>query len=150
MTIGPKGGPLKKNFFETCFYRFKMIVLMKKNVFDCFKAIWSLIRNFQNWSKKSLRGDQRTKWVPLEKKFFETCLYEFKMIVLIKKTVFDAFKPIWSLLKNFQNWSKKTLRGDHRTKRGTIVKSFFPNMFLSVWNDCFDESVFDGLKQFEA
>ena len=34
MTIGPKGGPLEKNFFETCFYEFKMIVLMKENVFD--------------------------------------------------------------------------------------------------------------------
>ena len=34
-----KGGPLGKNFFETCFYRFKMIVLMKENVFDGFIAI---------------------------------------------------------------------------------------------------------------
>ena len=39
VTIGPKGGPLEKNFFETCFYQFKMIVLMKENVFDGFKAI---------------------------------------------------------------------------------------------------------------
>ena len=29
----------KKNFFETCFYEFKMIVLMKENVFDGFKTI---------------------------------------------------------------------------------------------------------------
>ena len=39
VTIGPKGGPLGKNFFETCFYELKMIVLMKENVFDGFKAI---------------------------------------------------------------------------------------------------------------
>ena len=39
VTIGPMGGPLEKNFFETCFYQFKMIVLMKENVFDGFKAI---------------------------------------------------------------------------------------------------------------
>ena len=53
VTIGPEGGQLEKNFFEKCFYKFKMIVLMKENVFDGFKAIWSLIKNFQNWSKKS-------------------------------------------------------------------------------------------------
>ena len=139
MNIGPKGGPLEKIFFETCFYQFRMIVLMKENVCDGFKAIWSLIKNFQNWSKKSLRGDQRTKGVPLEKNFFETCLYEFKRIVLMKKNVFDGLKTIWNLIKNFQNWSKKRLRGDYRTKRGTIGKNFFPNMFLSVQNDCFDE-----------
>ena len=84
MTIGPKGGPLEKNFFETCFYQLKMIVLMRENVFDGFKAILSIIGNFQNWSKKSLRGD-------------------------------------------------------HRTKGGTIGKEIFRNMFLSVQNDCFDE-----------
>ena len=37
--MGPKGGPLEKNFFETCFYVFKMTVLMKENVLDGFKAI---------------------------------------------------------------------------------------------------------------
>ena len=37
--MGPKGGPLEKNFLETCFYELKMIVLMKENVFDGFKAI---------------------------------------------------------------------------------------------------------------
>ena len=52
MTIGPKGGPLEKNFFEMCFYEFKMIVLMKENVFDVFKPIWSLIKNFQIGRKK--------------------------------------------------------------------------------------------------
>ena len=52
MTTGPKGGPLEKHFFETCFYLFNMIVLMKENVLDGFKAIWSLIKNFSNWSKK--------------------------------------------------------------------------------------------------
>ena len=34
------GGPLEKNFLETCFYEFKMIVLMKENVFDAFKSNW--------------------------------------------------------------------------------------------------------------
>ena len=69
MTIGPKGGPLEKNFFELCFYEFKMIVLMKENVFDGFKDFWSLIKNFQNLSKKSLRGDHRTKGGTIGKKF---------------------------------------------------------------------------------
>ena len=139
MTIGPKGGPLEKNFFETSFYQLKMIVLMKENVFDGFKAIWSLIKNFQNWSKKSLRGDHRTKGGTIRKNFFETSFYQLKMIVLMKENVFDGFKAIWSLIKNFQNWSKKSLRGDHRTKGGTIGKEFFRNIFLSVENDCFDK-----------
>ena len=39
VTIGPNGGPLEKIVLETCFYQFKMIVLMKENVFDGFKAI---------------------------------------------------------------------------------------------------------------
>ena len=76
---------------------------------------------------------------PLEKNFFQTCFYEFKMIVLIKENVFDSFKAIGSIIRNFQNWSKKSLRGDHKTKGGTIGKKFFRNMFLSVQNDCLDE-----------
>ena len=40
------------------------------------------------------------------------------------------------MVKNFQNWPKKNLRGDHRTKGG---KKIFQNMSLSVQNDCFDE-----------
>ena len=38
MTIGTKGGPLEKNFFETCFYELKMIVLMKEDVFQYFQS----------------------------------------------------------------------------------------------------------------
>ena len=139
MTIGPKQGPLYKNFFETCFYEFKMILLMKENVLDGFKAIWSLIKNFQNWSKKTLRGDHRIKGGPLEKNFFETWFYEFKMIVLMKENVLDGFKAIWSFIRNFQNWSKKSPRGDHRTEGMSIGKKFFRNVFLWVQNDCFDE-----------
>ena len=79
-----------------------MILLMKENVLDGFQAIWSLIKNFQNWSKKSLRGDHRTKGGTIGKNFFETCFYKFEMIVLMKESVFDGFKAIWSLIKNFQ------------------------------------------------
>ena len=71
MTIGPKGGPLEKTFFETCFYELKRIFLMKENVFDGFKAFSSIIRTFQIWPKKSLRGDHRTKGGPLEKTFLK-------------------------------------------------------------------------------
>ena len=102
MTIGPRGGPLEKTFSETCFYEFKMIVLMKGNVFNGYQAIWRLIKNFQNWSTKSLRGDHRTKGGTIRKKFLETCFYEFKMIVLMEENVFDGFRAIWSLIKNFQ------------------------------------------------
>ena len=51
--IGPRAGPLVKNFLETCFYDLKMIILMKENVFDGFKAFSCLIRNFQIWPQKS-------------------------------------------------------------------------------------------------
>ena len=54
----------------------------------------------------------------------------------MKQNVFDGFKAISSIKKIFQNWSKKSLRGDHRTKGGTIGKKFFRNVFLLVQNDC--------------
>ena len=57
----------------------------------------------------------------------------------MKENVFDGFKTISSIKKICQNWSKKSLRGDHRTKGGTIGKKFFRNVFLLVQNDCFDE-----------
>ena len=46
----------------------------------------------------------------------------------MKKNVSDGLKAISSLVKNFQNWQKKNLRGDHRTKGGTIGKKFIKNM----------------------
>ena len=50
----------------------------------------------------------------------------------MKENVFDGFKVIRSIIRNFQKWPKESLRGDHRTKGGTIGKNFFGNMFLSV------------------
>ena len=67
---------------------------------------------------------------PLEKKFFETCFYELKRIVLMKENVCDGFKAFCSLIRTFQIWPRKSLRGDHGTKGGTIGKNFFRNMFL--------------------
>ena len=52
------------------------------------------------------------------------------MIVLMKENVFDGFKAFSSIIRNFQIWAKKSLRGDHSTKGGTIGKKFFRNMFL--------------------
>ena len=92
MIIGPKRGPLGKNLFEKCFYELKMIVLMKENVLDGFKAFSSMIRNFQIWQKKSLKGVHRTKGGTIGKNFFKTCFYELKMIVLMKENVFDGLK----------------------------------------------------------
>ena len=92
MTIGPKGGPLEKTFFETCFYELKRIVLMKENVCDGFKAFSSIIRTFQIWLKKVKRVTIGPEGGPLEKNFFETCFYELKRIVLMKENVFDGFK----------------------------------------------------------
>ena len=71
-----------------------MIVLMKENVLDGFKAISSLIKNSQNCSKKRLRGDHRTREGTIGKKFFETCFYEFKIIVVMKENILDGFKGI--------------------------------------------------------
>ena len=139
MTIGPKGGALVKIFFETCFYELKLIVLMKENVFEGFKAIWSIIRNFQIWTKKSLRGDHRTKGGTIGKNFFRDMFLWVKNDCFDERKRFDGFKAIWSIIRNFQIWPKKSLRGDHRTKGGTIGKKFFRNMFLWVKNDCFDE-----------
>ena len=57
----------------------------------------------------------------------------------MKENVCDGFKANWSVKIFFQNWSKKSLRGDHRTKGGTIGKKFLRNVFKLVQNDCFDE-----------
>ena len=79
-----------------------MIVLMKENVFDGFKAIWSLIKNFQIDRNEVLGVTIGPKGGPLQKNYFETCFYELKMIVLMKENVLDGFKTIWSPIKNFQ------------------------------------------------
>ena len=48
----------------------------------------------------------------------------------MKENVCDGFKAIGSIIRNFQIWPKESIRGDHRTKGGTIGKKFFRNMFL--------------------
>ena len=85
-----------------------MIILMKENVLDGFKAFTSIIRNFQIWQKKSLRGVHRTKGGQLVKNFLETCFYELKIIVLMKENVFDCFKAFSSINRNFQIRPKKS------------------------------------------
>ena len=124
-----------------------MIVLMKENVFDGFKAFSNIIGNFQIWPKKSVRGDHWTKGGPLEKNFFEICFYELEMIVLMKENVFDGFKAISSIIRNFEIWPKKSLRGDHRTKGGTIGKRFIEPCFYELKMIVLTrENVFDGFK----
>ena len=66
----------------------------------------------------------------MEKNILETCFYELKMILLMKENVFDGFKAFSSIIRIFQIWPKKSVRGDHRTKGGTIRKKLFQNMFL--------------------
>ena len=68
--MGPTGGPLDKKFLETCFYKLKMIVLMKENALDGFKAFGSIIRIFQIWPKRSVRGDHSIKGGTIRKKLF--------------------------------------------------------------------------------
>jgi len=62
---------------------------------------------FQNCPQKNLRGDLRTKGGTIGKKFFKTCLYDLKIIGLMKEKVFSYFKSIRSLFKNFQNRPEK-------------------------------------------
>ena len=188
MTSRPKGGPLEKNFFKTCSYDFKMIVLMKENVFSYFKTIWSMYwkifktggKKFKGWpqdqrgdhwkkiflkhvfmiwkwlfwwketffhilkqfeaywkifktAEKNLRGDLRTKGGTIGKNFFKTCFYDLKMIVLMKENVFSYFKTIWSIFEKFSKLAEKNLRGDLRTKGGTIGKKFFSKHVFMIW-----------------
>ena len=77
---------------------------------------------------------------PLEKTFFRNVFLLVQNDCFDETNVFDGFKAISSIKNFFQNWSKKSLRGDHRTKGGTIGKKFFRNVFLLVQNDCFDET----------
>ena len=76
--------------------------MFRKNFFQ-WSPLWSyghtlnfFSTNFENFQLgfKSLRGDHRTKGETIEKKFFETCFYEFKMILLMKENVFDGFRAI--------------------------------------------------------
>ena len=115
-----KGGTIGKKFFRNVFLWVQNDCFDERNVFDGFKAIWSLIKSFQNWSKKSLRGDHRIKGATIGKKFFETCFYELKIIVLMKENVFDGFKAVWRVIKNFQNWSKKNVRVTIGPKGGPL------------------------------
>ena len=148
-----KGGTIgKKKFFSNMFYDLKMIVLMKENVFSYFKSIWSILKIFQNWSKKNLRGDLRTKGGTIGKNFFQTCFYDLKMIVLMKENVFSYFKTIWSILKNFQNCRQKKFKGWPQDQRGDHWKKFFFKHVFMIWKWLFwwKETFFHILKQFEA
>ena len=59
------------------------------------------------------------------------------MIVLMKENVFEGFNAFSNIIRNFQIWPKKSLRGDHRAKGGNIGKKIFGNMFLYIENDSF-------------
>ena len=59
-------------------------------------------KKFSKLAEKKLKCNHSTKGGTIGKKFLETCFYEFKMIVLMKEKVFDGFRAIWSLIKNFQ------------------------------------------------
>ena len=61
------------------------------------------------------------------------------MIVLMRENIFDGFKAFSSIIRIFQICPKKSVRGDHRTKGGTIRKKFFGSIFLLVENDYLDE-----------
>ena len=95
MTIGPKGGPFGKKFFRNVFLLVQNDCFDEKNVFDGFKAISSIKNFFQNWSKKSLRGDHRTPnffSTNFEKIFFARNCLSISLIVLMKQTFLMVLK----------------------------------------------------------
>ena len=69
-----------------------MIVLMKENVFDGFKAFSNIMRIFQIWPNEKLGVTTGARGGQLEKNFSEISFYQLKMIVLMKENVFDGFK----------------------------------------------------------
>ena len=74
------------------------------------------------------------------------------MIVSKKEKNFRIFSNHFEqYLKNCHH-EPKNLKGDHRNKGATTGKIFFPNMSLTVQNDCFDEkkTFLMVLKQFQA
>ena len=92
---------------------FQMIVLWKKT--------------FYHILKNDCFDDLRKHFL----KYFQSdCFDERKGFIIFSNN---------SQLKIFKTGPKKNLRGDLRTKGGTIGKKFFQNMFLWFENDCFDE-----------
>ena len=100
-----RGGPLEKKFCQTCFYHFKMIVLMKENVFCIIsKQLKQSMKSFQNWSKKNLRGDHQDQRGDHWKKiFFKHVFIIRKWLFWWKKTYFQYFqsnlKHRWKFFK---------------------------------------------------
>ena len=131
MTSGPKGGPLEKIFFKHVFMIWKWLFWWKETFFHIlkqFEAYWKIFKTgrkkFKGWPQDQ-RGDH---W----KKNFSNMFYDLKMIVLMKGNVFSYFKTIWSYWKIFKTGRKKNLRGDLRTKGGTIGKNFFQTCFYDL------------------
>ena len=141
MTIGPKGGPLENFFFQNMFLWFENNCFDERKRFFIFSnAFEAYLKFFKTESKKNLRGDLRTKGGTIGKNFFQNMFLSFENDCFDERKRFiHILKRIWSIVKNFQNWSEKKFKGDLRTKGGTIGKKFFQNMFLSFENDCFDE-----------
>jgi hypothetical protein len=103
--------------FKTCFYRSKVIVLMKWNFFNNFQKVWTSLRQFLNFWKTScglpfakprvpclsspLCWAQGTLCPPLciWPKHFKTCFYRSKVIVLMTGNVFNNFQIVWTSLR---------------------------------------------------
>ena len=149
-----RGDHWKKNFFKTCFYDLKMIVLMKENVLSYFETNLKHIRKiFKNWWRKNLRGDLRTKGGTIGKKIFSKHVFMiWKWLFWWKKTFYHILKRIWSIIEKFSKLVQKNLRGDLRTKGGTIGKKVFSNRCFMIWKWLFwwKKTFFHILKQFEA
>ena len=95
-------------FFKSCFYRSKVIVLITGKIFDNFQKVWTSLKQFFNvfeFLKNFLWSPLCTLWSPLciWPKFFKSCFYRSKVIVLITGKVFNNFQKVWTSLKQFFN-----------------------------------------------
>ena len=136
MTSGPKGGPLEKNFFQNMsFMIWKWLFWWKKTFYSYFETNLKPIGKFSKLVEKKFKGwpqDQRgDHW---KKFFFKTCRLWFENDCFDERKRFmifwNEFEAYWKI---FKTGPKKNLRGDLRTKGGTIGKKFFQNMSFMIW-----------------
>ena len=163
-------------FFKSCFYRSKVIVLITGKVFDNFQKVWTSLKQFFNvfeFLKNFLWSPLCTLWSPLciWPKFFKSCFYRSKVIVLITGKVFDNFQKVWTSLKQFFNvfeflknflwcplctlwcplciWPKFFKSCFYRSKVIVLITGKVFNNFQKVWTSLKQFfNVFEFLKNF--
>jgi hypothetical protein len=116
--------------FKICFYRLKVIVLMKWNFFNNFQKVWIGLRLFLNFWKISCRLPFAKPRVPrlssplcwaqgtlcppplfaFDQKILKYVFYRLKVIVLMKWNFFNKFQKVWTSLRWFLDFWKISCR----------------------------------------